>query len=100
MTDPQRDPKKPRPAADLLLQAIAATARRGRTYGPPAQHFDRTIKAARALMPDLFAREPTAADWAKLMIVDKLARDHERPILDTCLDVAGYAACLAEVERA
>ena len=89
----------PTPRADLLMQAIAATGRRGRSYGPPGEHFARTAEAAMALMPDLFAREMTPSDWAKLMMIDKLARDAERPILDTCIDLAGYAACLAEVRH-
>lgn len=95
--DSRRD--APSPRGDLLMQAVAATARRGRTYGPPGEHFARTTAAAQALMPDLFARQFTPADWAKLMLIDKLARDHERPILDNCLDLAGYAACLAEVRH-
>ena len=87
------------PRIDLLLRTVDAVARRGRTYGPPGEHFARTVAAAQALLPDLFAREFTPSDWAKLMLVDKLARDAERPTLDTCIDLAGYAACLAEVRH-
>ena len=36
-------------------------------------------------------------DWAKFMIIDKLARDAERAKDDNCRDIAGYAACLHEV---
>lgn len=82
---------------DLLLQAIAAVARRGESYGPPIEHFTRTCAAIHALMPDLWKRSPTPEDWAKMMICDKIARDAEMPKEDNALDVAGYAACLAEV---
>lgn len=83
----------------LLAEAIEATRRRGENYGPPGEHFARTCAAANAILRDLFARPMTPSDWAKLMILDKLARDAERARLDNCLDVAGYAACLAEVRH-
>ena len=91
--------RKPRPAAEILMRTIATIGRRGDSYGPPAEHFQRTCDALNALMPDLFAREITAADWAKVMIVDKISRDAEVAKLDTCIDIAGYAACLAEVRH-
>lgn len=83
----------------LLRDAIEAVKARGQTYGPPREHFDRTCKAANALMPDLFAREMLPSDWAKLMLIDKVSRDAEKSILDNCIDIAGYAACLAEIRH-
>lgn len=83
----------------LLVKTIDAVQRRGSTYGPPAEHFARTCAAVNAILPDLFARTPTPADWAKMMLCDKLARDAERPTEDNCIDLAGYAACLAEVRQ-
>jgi hypothetical protein len=93
----ERNP--PRPAAEILMRTIATIGRRGESYGPPAEHFLRTCDALNALMPDLFRREITPADWAKVMIVDKISRDAEAAKLDTCIDIAGYAACLAEVRH-
>jgi hypothetical protein len=87
------------PREDFLQRAIDIVRERGDSYGPPNEHFQRTCDALNALMPDLFAREITAADWAKVMIVDKVSRDAEAAKLDTCIDIAGYAACLAEVRH-
>lgn len=85
--------------AQMLRQAADVTVERGKAYGPPAEHFDRTVLALYALMPDLFARPPLPEDWAKCMIIDKLARDAEVPKEDNCIDIAGYAACLYEVRK-
>ena len=83
----------------LLHEAIEATRRRGEHYGPPGEHFARTCAAANAILGDLFARPMTPSDWARLMILDKLARDAEVAKIDNVLDIAGYAACLAEVRH-
>ena len=38
-------------------------------------------------------KEPlTTADWATIMICDKMSRAQERPIEDNPVDAAGYAA--------
>lgn len=86
--------------ARMLRQAADVTVERGKAYGPPSEHFERTVLALYALMPDLFARPPLPEDWAKCMIIDKLARDAEMPKDDNCIDIAGYAACLYEVRKA
>lgn len=83
--------------ARLLIKAADTVVERGRHYGPPREHFERTVRAALALMPDLFARPPEPEDWAKLMIIDKLARDAEVAKEDNAIDIAGYAACMHEV---
>jgi hypothetical protein len=90
----------PRPTgpvrARMLREAATVTEERGKTYGPPAEHFERTVRAAYALMPDLFARPPEPEDWGKLMCIDKLARDAEVAKADNMIDLAGYAACVHE----
>ncbi len=88
-----------RPAVEMMRRTIAVIEQRGASYGPPSEHFGRTCDAINALMPDLLARPITPADWARIMVIDKLSRDAERPKLDTCIDIAGYAACLAEVRH-
>lgn len=85
--------------AQMLRRAADVTIERGKAYGPPAEHFERTVLALYALMPDVFARPPLPEDWAKCMIIDKLARDAEVPKEDNCIDIAGYAACLYEVRK-
>lgn len=77
----------------MLLEVVEITNERGKYYGPPAQHFARTVGMINALYGTSFKPE----DWAKFMIIDKLARDAERPKGDNCKDIAGYAGCLHEV---
>lgn len=81
------------PRAHMLLEVVEITNERGKYYGPPAQHFARTVGMINALYGTSFRPE----DWAKFMILDKLARDAERPKGDNCKDIAGYAGCLHEV---
>lgn len=83
------------PRARLLEEVKAITIERGHYYGPPHEHFARTIGMINALYGTSFAPE----DWAKFMMCDKLARDAERPKRDNCADIAGYAACLHEVRE-
>jgi hypothetical protein len=87
------------PAVHLLKTAIHTVSARRKTYGPPREHFSRTVAAINAIFgPKL--REPlTEADWAQIMILDKLARHQgSSKTSDTPVDLAGYAACLAECE--
>ena len=81
------------PRQQMLQECVDIVAERGRYYGPPAAHFARTVGMINALYGTSFV----AADWAKFMIIDKLARDWERAKADNCKDIAGYAACLHEV---
>lgn len=81
------------PRARMLSEVVAITKERGRYYGPPATHFARTVGMINALYGTNFKPE----DWAKMMILDKLARDMERPKDDNCKDIAGYAGCMFEV---
>lgn len=81
------------PRQAMLLSCVDIVAERGRYYGPPAAHFARTIGMINALYGTDFKPE----DWAKFMVIDKLARDFERAKEDNCKDIAGYAACLYEI---
>jgi hypothetical protein len=83
------------PRGAMLREVVDITNERGRSYGPPAEHFARTIGMINALYGTSFKPE----DWPKMMILDKLARDAERPKDDNCKDIAGYAGCLFEVRR-
>lgn len=84
------------PRARMLRETADITSERGRSYGPPAEHFARTIGMINALYGTSFKPE----DWAKFMLIDKLARDYEKPRDDNPRDMAGYAACLFEVRQA
>jgi hypothetical protein len=87
------------PAQQLLDQAGRIIAERRSTYGPPAEHFAKTVAAVNAIFGHKLRQPLTVADWAQIMILDKLAR-HQGAArsADTPVDLAGYAACLAEVE--
>lgn len=82
------------PAARLLLEALAAVRQRRSTYGPPADHFRITV----ALVNAAFGTSFTPADWATIMILDKVARSRgPGATSDNDIDIAGYAACRHEV---
>lgn len=88
-------------AEQLLATATATIQQRRRTYGPPAEHFAKTVAAVNAIFASKLREPLTVGDWAQIMILDKLAR-HQGTArsADTPVDLAGYAACLAEVESA
>lgn len=94
------DPREPlTPAQNLLDQAGRVIAQRRGTYGPPREHFARTVAAVNAIFAHKLAEPLTVADWAQIMILDKLARHQGNArSSDTPVDLAGYAACLAECE--
>ena len=80
----------------MLLEAAATTEERGESYGPPADHFRRTTEAIHAI----FGLAITPAQWGQMMIIDKLARHQCVSKTDNLLDVAGYAACVHEIDSA
>jgi hypothetical protein len=86
--------------AEQLLHTAAATVRdRRATYGPPSEHFTKTVAAVNGIFAHKLREPLTVADWAQIMILDKLARHQgAAKSSDTPVDLAGYAACLAEVE--
>jgi hypothetical protein len=81
------------PKHDLLKEAMDIVVNRGEDYGPPSDHFTRTIGAINAIFADKISEPFTATDWAMFMIIDKAAREQERPKRDNLLDIVGYAAC-------
>jgi hypothetical protein len=86
-------------AEHLLRTAIHTVGARRATYGPPKQHFAKTVAAVNAIFADKLRAPLTEADWAQIMILDKLARHQgTSKSADTPVDLAGYAACLAECE--
>lgn len=87
------------PAARLLEEASKTIQQRRATYGPPAEHFAKTVAAVNAIFSAKLREHLTVGDWAQIMILDKLARHQgSARSADTPIDLAGYAACLAEVE--
>ena len=80
----------------LLNEAIDAVSLRGQTYGSANHHFARTIGAINAMFKHKFNEDLTPSDWAMMMMIDKIAREQHTPKRDNAVDIAGYAACLAQ----
>lgn len=97
----QENPVNDTPAEQLLELATRTVRQRRTTYGPPGEHFAKTVAAVNAIFGHKLREPLTVADWAQIMILDKLARHQgAAKSSDTPVDLAGYAACLAEVEAA
>jgi hypothetical protein len=80
-------------AVKTLHDAIAAVRDRHGKYGPPSEHFARTA----ALVNAAFGTSFSAADWALVMVLDKIARQlGPQATNDAAVDIAGYAACHQE----
>jgi hypothetical protein len=89
------------PAEQLLLDAIDVVRDRRPKYGGPRHHFRRTIGMINAAFADVLKRPLTESDWAIFMTFDKVARFlGPNKTADGPIDLAGYAACLAECESA
>jgi hypothetical protein len=85
------------PAEQTLRDAIAAVRDRHTKYGPPVEHFGRTASLVNAAFGTTF----TSADWALVMVLDKIARQMGPAATDdAAIDIAGYAACHQECRRA
>ncbi len=85
------------PAEQTLRDAIATIRDRHGKYGPPTEHFNRTASLVNAAFGTTF----TAADWALVMVLDKIARQMGPAATDdAAIDIAGYAACHQECRRA
>lgn len=83
-------------AEQALHGAIAAVRDRHGKYGPPNEHFARTA----ALVNAAFGTSFTAADWALVMVLDKIARQRGPGATDdAAIDIAGYAACHQECRQ-
>lgn len=77
----------------MLKDAANVVIERGNAYGPPAEHFERTVRLINAYFGTTFRPE----DWGKIIMLDKLARDLGTPKSDNLIDIAGYAACIYEI---
>ena len=84
------------PAADMLDKTKATITDRRATYGPPTEHFSRTIGMLNALFAHKLRVPLTVEDWPQIMMCDKMARHQGKPIEDNPVDCAGYAACWFE----
>ena len=84
-------------AEQTLHDAIEAVRDRHGKYGPPTEHFARTASLVNAAFGTTF----TAADWALVMVLDKIARQLGTGTCtdDAAIDIAGYAACHQECRR-
>lgn len=88
------------PAEQLLLETLDVIRDRRPKYGGPRKHFARTVGMINAAFADILRRPLTEADWAQIMILDKIARyNGPSSTTDGPVDIAGYAACLAEVSQ-
>lgn len=89
--------------AELLEGALAAVNARPKAYGPPERNFDRIARFWSVYAHDAMGAPPdmrtfTATDVACMMALMKIARLEETPDhVDSWVDLAGYAACGAEV---
>ena len=89
------------PAERLLMDAIDVVRDRRPKYGGPRHHFRRTVGMINAAFADVLKRPLTESDWAIFMTFDKVARFlGPNKTADGPIDLAGYAACLAECESA
>lgn len=88
----------PPPAEQLLGMTLREVMDRRETYGPPGEHFARTVGAINSIFAHKLRVPLTPSDWAQIMVIDKLARQQCRPIMDNPVDVAGYAACWWECQ--
>ncbi len=96
--------KDPRPIvsgatfeADLQRISVEETTKdRQKRYGPPREHFQRTVTMLNALgfrrlQDDKMPAQLQVDDWPVIMIIDKLSRaHHDRDFEDNFHDIAGY----------
>ena len=80
-------------AEQTLQAALEAVRDRHTKYGPPREHFARTASLVNAAFGTSFS----AADWALVMVLDKVARLRgPTPTTDGGVDIAGYGGCYEE----
>ena len=79
---------------DLLESALRATTERGVEYGKPEDNFSTIARLWRAYL----GVAVNAQDVAMMMVLFKVARAKSAPGHgDNLVDIAGYAACAAEL---
>lgn len=89
------------PAESMLRETISVTRERRAKYGPPAEHWKRTVGMVNAAFGSVLTRPLTVTDWGVIMQLEKIARFlGPVPTQDGPVDMAGYAACIAEVRGA
>lgn len=86
------------PAERVLREALAAVQDRRRKYGPPAEHFARTVGMINALFAHKLREPLTPREWGQIMVLDKLARDQCQQQHDNQVDAIGYTACTVEID--
>lgn len=86
------------PAERVLREALAAVQDRRRRYGPPAEHFARTVGMINALFAHKLREPFTPREWGQMMVLDKLARDQCQQQHDNQVDAIGYTACTVEID--
>ena len=85
--------ERPTIAEQTLQAALEAVRDRHTKYGPPTEHFARTA----ALVNAAFGTSFSPADWALVMVLDKVARLRgPTPTTDGGVDIAGYGGCYEE----
>ena len=84
---------------ETLDLANAAVGQRHENYGTPRQNFERIAMLWNAhLVNTVPVVRFDATDVALMLLLVKVARlEHDPKHLDSWVDVAGYAACGAEV---
>ena len=79
---------------ELLEKAMEATTERGQEYGKPEDNFATIARLWRVYLDTPI----NAHDVAMMMILFKVARAKANPgHIDNLVDIAGYAACAAEL---
>jgi hypothetical protein len=96
INQPPRESPAAKDAASILLHAASVVSQRRANYGPPREHFQRTVGMLNALFAHKLKEPFTVEEWPQIMLCDKLSRHQEKPIADNPLDCAGYAACWSE----
>lgn len=99
-----KTPDTRRTKAGLLDAAKEAVADRGLNYGRPEDNFGRIAALWRTHLHNRYgavsAGTIDAYDVAQMMILMKIARLENTPDhLDSIIDIAGYAACAAELTQ-
>jgi hypothetical protein len=87
------------PAVAMLMETIDVIKERQAKYGSPLDHWTRTVGMINAAFGSVLRRPLTVEEWGLIMMLDKVAR-YLGPgkTLDGPIDMAGYAACIAQVE--
>ena len=89
----------PKITKEALLDAAKGTvADRGLNYGSPEDNFGRIARLWNTHMTNRHNGPLTPADVAQMMVLMKVARLENTPAhLDSWTDIAGYAACGANI---